>query len=131
MVEPEINFYEAMGGAPIFTELVKRFYDQVKINPILKPMYPEKDMAGAARRLQLFLEQYWGGPKTYEAERGHPRLRMRHIGFKIGDQERQAWLECMHSALIDLEMPEELKEKMWEYFQYAAFSMMNQDRTIS
>jgi len=128
---PEINYYEAMGGEPVFNELVHRFYLNVSQNPVLKPMYPEKDMNGAEQRLRLFLMQYWGGPDTYSHERGHPRLRMRHMGFHIGKVEFDAWLQCMHAALIDLDMVEELKEKMWEYFQYAAYSMINQPQTLS
>jgi len=83
-------------------------------------------MAGAKERLMLFLEQYWGGPTTYSDSRGHPRLRMRHAGFVIGQAEKEAWLRCAHSAIIDLDMAEELKEELWTYFQYAAHSMMNQ-----
>ena len=113
MMEQNINYYQEIGGEPIFTELVRRFYEKVKVNAVLAPMYPEKDMEGAERRLRMFLEQYWGGPDTYAQERGHPRLRMRHMGFHIGDAEREAWLQCMHSALIDLNISEELKEKMW------------------
>ncbi len=130
MSEEQINYYQAMGGAPIFSELVHKFYENVKNNLVLKPMYPEKDLDGAERRLRMFLEQYWGGPDTYSQERGHPRLRMRHMVFHIGELEKDEWLNCMHKALIDLEMAEELKEKLWEYLQYAAFSMMNQERIV-
>ena len=121
-----INFYEKMGGEKNFLELTRRFYENVSKNPVLKPMYPEDDMAGAERRLRMFLEQYWGGPNTYSQERGHPRLRMRHMPFYISKVEHDAWLQCMHAALIDLEMAEEMKEELWTYFQYAANSMINQ-----
>ena len=124
MSEP--SFYERMGGEVIFKELTKRFYQEVSQNEVLKPMYPEDDMTGAEERLRLFLEQYWGGPTTYSDTRGHPRLRMRHAPFKIGNVEHDAWLACMHKAVIDLEMAEELKEELWTYFQYAAHSMKNQ-----
>jgi len=122
----EVNFYEKMGGEKNFLELTRRFYENVSKNPVLKPMYPEDDMAGAERRLRMFLEQYWGGPNTYSQERGHPRLRMRHMPFYISKVEHDAWLQCMHAALIDLEMAEEMKEELWTYFQYAANSMINQ-----
>ena len=98
----EATFYERAGGAATFKELTKRFYQQVAANPILKPMYPEDDMAGAEERLALFLEQYWGGPSTYSEQRGHPRLRMRHAPFHIATPEHDAWLACMHAAVIDL-----------------------------
>ena len=122
----EVNFYEKMGGEKNFLELTRRFYENVSKNPVLKPMYPEDDMAGAERRLRMFLEQYWGGPNTYSQERGHPRLRMRHMPFYISKVEHDAWLQCMHAALIDLDMAEEMKEELWTYFQYAANSMINQ-----
>jgi hemoglobin len=128
MSEP--SFYERMGGEVIFKELTKRFYQEVSENQVLKPMYPEGDMAGAEERLRLFLEQYWGGPTTYSDTRGHPRLRMRHAPFKIGNVEHDAWLACMHKAVIDLDMVEELKEELWTYFQYAAHSMKNQPENI-
>jgi hemoglobin len=122
----EINFYEKMGGEKNFRELTKRFYQNVANNPVLKPMYPEEDMEGAEKRLRMFLEQYWGGPGTYSEERGHPRLRMRHAPFYISKVEHDAWLQCMHAAIIDLDMAEEMKEELWTYFQYAANSMINQ-----
>ena len=101
-----------MGGEKNFLELTRRFYENVSKNPVLKPMYPEDDMAGAERRLRMFLEQYWGGPNTYSQERGHPRLRMRHMPFYISKVEHDAWLQCMHAALIDLEMAEDMKEEL-------------------
>ena len=69
---------------PFFEALVGRFYDGVETDPVLRPLYPEPDLAGARHRLTLFLAQYWGGPTTYDEERGHPRLRMRHAPFAIG-----------------------------------------------
>ena len=81
------NYYELFGGEAFFSDLVSQFYAHVATNEILRPMYPESDMKGAARRLQMFLEQYWGGPTTYQEERGHPRLRMRHAGFHINPAE--------------------------------------------
>ncbi|MSY42106.1 MAG: globin, partial [Actinobacteria bacterium] len=74
MSEPtagEISPYEALGGQEFFTELVANFYRRVAVDPILRPMYPDADLTEAERRLCLFLEQYWGGPKTYSDERGH------------------------------------------------------------
>ena len=77
------SFYEEIGGEAFFTDLVSQFYAQVAVDPILRPMYPETDLKAAALRLQWFLEQYWGGPSTYQENRGHPRLRMRHAEFHI------------------------------------------------
>ncbi len=119
------NYYEEFGGEPFFADLVSQFYAQVATNEILRPMYPESDMKGAARRLQLFLEQYWGGPTTYQLERGHPRLRMRHAGFHINPAAKEAWLDCMKSAVDGMEMKPELREKLWRYLEGAALHMVN------
>lgn len=121
----EVSFYERAGGHRTFALLTHRFYAAVAVDPILSPMYPAQDMQGAEDRLRMFLEQYWGGPTTYQAERGHPRLRMRHMSFHIATPEHDAWLRCMHSAVIDLPIAEDLKEELWSYFQYAAHSMKN------
>ena len=103
------NYYEEFGGEPFFADLVSQFYAHVATNEILRPMYPESDMKGAARRLQMFLEQYWGGPTTYQEERGHPRLRMRHAGFHINPAARDAWMSCMKAAVDGMEMEAEAK----------------------
>jgi hemoglobin len=88
-------------------------------------MYPESDMKGAAHRLQIFLEQYWGGPTTYQEERGHPRLRMRHAGFKIGPAAKDAWLTCMRQAVEGMEMETQAQEKLWRYLEGAAEHLLN------
>jgi hemoglobin len=128
MSEP--SFYERAGGSVTFRELAKSFYQEVSKNDVLRPMYPEQDLAGAQERLALFLEQYWGGPTTYSDTRGHPRLRMRHAPFHIGTLVHDQWLACMHKAVINLEIAEELREELWTYFQYAAHSMKNQPDLI-
>ena len=120
------NYYEIFGGEAFFADLVSQFYAQVATNEILRPMYPESDMKGAARRLQLFLEQYWGGPTTYQEERGHPRLRMRHAGFHINPAAKDAWLSCMKAAIDGVEMDEAHREKLWRYLEGAALHMVNQ-----
>lgn len=119
------NYYEAFGGEPFFADLVSQFYARVATNEILRPMYPERDMTGAARRLQMFLEQYWGGPTTYSEERGHPRLRMRHAGFHIGPAARDAWLTCMREAVDGMEMEAAAREKLWRYLEGAAEHLLN------
>lgn len=123
-----MTFYEEMGGHETFEQLVSHFYALVSVDPVLRPMYPDDDMKGAAERLMLFLEQYWGGPNTYSEQRGHPRLRMRHAPFHIGELERDAWLKNMKSAVDELEMKPELKEQLWDYMVMAANSMVNQPR---
>jgi hemoglobin len=89
-------------------------------------MYPESDMKGAAKRLQMFLEQYWGGPTTYQEERGHPRLRMRHAGFHINQEARDAWIDCMKQAVDGCGLEGEAKEKLWRYLEGAANHLVNQ-----
>ena len=119
------NYYELFGGEAFFADLVSQFYAQVAINEILRPMYPESDMQGAAHRLQIFLEQYWGGPTTYQEERGHPRLRMRHAGFHINPAAKEAWLACMSTAVDGTNLQPELREKLWRYLEGAALHMVN------
>lgn len=120
------NFYERFGGAQAFERLVRTFYDNVKRDSLLRPMYPDEDFEGAERRLRMFLEQYWGGPHAYSDERGHPRLRMRHAPYTIGVAERDAWLACMKPAVDEMGLSEELYRELWGYLEGAATFMMNQ-----
>jgi len=120
------TFYEEVGGATFFSDLVSQFYAHVATDPILRPMYPDTDMKGAAERLQMFLEQYWGGPTTYQESRGHPRLRMRHAGFQIDSAARDAWLNAMHTVVSGIEMNEEHRQQLWSYLEMAANAMVNQ-----
>jgi hemoglobin len=117
----EVSFYEAVGGEETFRRLVHRFYEGVAADPILRPLYPEEDLGPAEERLRLFLIQYWGGPRTYSERRGHPRLRMRHAPFPIGQREREAWLAHMRDAVEEIALPEPL-----EKIVMAANSMVNQ-----
>ncbi len=120
------NFYEQVGGEKFFADLTSQFYAVVATDPILRPMYPETDMKGAALRLQWFLEQYWGGPSTYQENRGHPRLRMRRAEFSIDTKARDAWLNAMRTAVDGVEITEDLKQELWSYLEMAAHSMVNQ-----
>ncbi|HET7472075.1 MAG TPA: globin [Candidatus Limnocylindrales bacterium] len=123
----EATLYELAGGMPFFERLVGRFYDGVAEDPILRPIYPEEDLTGARRRLTLFLAQYWGGPRTYDDERGHPRLRMRHAPFAIGPAERDAWLVRMRAAIAEMGPPPEVAERLDAYIEMAAEAMRNRD----
>ena len=120
------TFYEEVGGEPFFNDFVSQFYARVATDPILRPMYPEKDMQGAALRLKMFLEQYWGGPGTYSEERGHPRLRMRHAGFHIDRTAHDAWINAMRKAVDGVEIKPEQKEVLWGYLEMAAAGLVNQ-----
>ncbi len=119
------EFFERAGGEQTFRLLVQRFYQDVAMDPLLRPLYPEEDLGPAADRLALFLIQYWGGPGTYSQTRGHPRLRMRHAPFVIGEAERDAWLRHMRTALTSLELPEDVSGRIWDYLSMAADSMRN------
>jgi hemoglobin len=122
---PEASFYDLVGGEATFHRLVARFYAGVAADPVLSAVYPEQDLAAAEERLRLFLMQYWGGPRTYSERRGHPRLRMRHARFAIGERERLAWLARMRAALDSLQLPAEQARTLWDYLEMAAFSLQN------
>ena len=127
MSTPEqITFYEAVGGEETFRRLVARFYQGVAADPLLRPLYPEEDLAGAEERLRDFLIQYWGGPNTYSQKRGHPALRMRHARFAIGQAERDAWLRHMTEAVDSLELPQELRAILLDYLAMASRALINQ-----
>lgn len=119
------SFYEEVGGHETFVRLVDRFYEGVADDELLRPMYPEQDLTGARHRLTTFLEQYWGGPKTYGAERGHPRLRMRHAVFPVSPAARDAWLGHMHAAIASLELPPLYEQTLADYIDRAAHSLVN------
>lgn len=120
------SFYEQVGGEKFFSDLVSQFYSHVATDPILRPMYPESDLKGAAERLKMFLEQYWGGPTNYQEARGHPRLRMRHAGFHINKVAHDAWLDAMRQAVDGMNMDAALRAQLWSYIEMAADSMVNQ-----
>jgi len=117
--------YAAIGGDETFRRLVERFYAGVAEDPILRPLYPEQDLGPAAERLRMFLIQYWGGPTTYSEQRGHPRLRMRHVPFTIGTAQRDAWLRHMRDALDTLGLPPAYEQLLWQYLTSAAESLRN------
>jgi hemoglobin len=119
------SFYDQIGGAEAFRRLVHRFYQGVADDPLLRPLYPDVDLGDAEVRLRMFLEQYWGGPKTYGEMRGHPRLRMRHAPFRIGPGERDAWLVHMRAAVDELGLDAEHEATLWGYLASAADSLVN------
>jgi hemoglobin len=123
----EPSLYEAVGGEETFRRLVSRFYSEVAKDPQLRPVYPSRDLGPAEEHLRLFLIQYWGGPGTYGERRGHPRLRMRHARFAIGEAERDAWLRHMRTALDELDLDEARDAQLWDYLVMAAHSLVNTD----
>src|SRR5262245_5104704 len=121
------TFYDAVGGAETFRKLIAAFYRRVPDDPILGAMYPADDLAAAEERLRMFLEQYWGGPRTYSDLRGHPRLRMRHVRFAVTPTARDHWLELMRAALDEVGMDPDRDQEIWTYLVMAAHSMVNTD----
>lgn len=119
------TFYDAVGGHDTFERLVSGFYARVANDPVLTAIYPDHDWAAAARRLLLFLEQYWGGPRTYTETRGHPRLRARHAEFRIDVEARDHWLSHMRAALDDLGLPAEADSTIWSYLTRGADVLVN------
>ena len=119
------SFHAAVGGTATFARLVEEFYARVAEDDVLRPMYPESDLAPAAERLRMVLEQYWGGPTTYGELRGHPRLRLRHAPFPIDGVARDRWLTHMRAALETLELPPLAHAQVWDYLERAAHAMVN------
>jgi len=119
------SFYAQVGGSETFRKLTERFYAGVAADPDFRAIYPEEDLRPAAMRLQLFLEQYWGGPTTYSERRGHPRLRMRHMPFTVDSKARDTWLRHMRAAVDSLELPPLQEATLWDYFDRAAHSLQN------
>jgi hemoglobin len=124
---PAPSLYSAVGGMPFFEALVGRFYAAVADDPTLRPLYPEADLGPAQRRLTLFLAQYWGGPTTYDQERGHPRLRMRHAPFAIGSPQRDRWLLHMRASIDASGADIGVRGRLHDYMTMAAEAMRNRD----
>ena len=113
---PSSNFHGSSGGDGWAVALTPT---------LLRPVYPGADLGPAEEHLRLFLIQYWGGPRTYSEQRGHPKLRMRHAPFRIGEAERDAWLGHMRTALDELRLDPQLDAQIWDYLVTAAYSLVN------
>ena len=124
----QVSLYEAVGGEPVFRQLVDDFYAGVAEDPVLRPLYEGDDLEPAKERLRMFLEQYWGGPTTYGETRGHPRLRMRHVTWRIGEAERDAWLQHMLAAVTRLDVPDRARAAIWDHLERAAHTLVNVPR---
>jgi hemoglobin len=120
----EEEVYETIGDEG-FTRLVRAFYAQVPADPILGPMYPRDDLAGAEQRLRDFLIGRFGGPPRYVEQRGHPRLRMRHAPFAIDEAARNRWVQLMDGALAETRLPEDCATVLREFFHSTATFMIN------
>ncbi len=122
--DDEPTAYERWGGEKFFTGLVERFYAGVAGDPLLRPLYPD-DLTEPTTHLALFLMQYWGGPRTYSEERGHPRLRMRHAPFAIGTAQADAWLRHMTEAVRSAGLDPADQRELLDYLEMAARSLIN------
>ena len=125
VTQPQRSFYDEVGGHDTFNAIVSRFYELVREDEILLPLYPPEDLDAAEVRLRMFLEQYWGGPSTYSEQRGHPRLGMRHAPFAVTPTQADRWLRHMHRALDEAGMSPEQTQQFWEYVVRAAHFLVN------
>ncbi|WP_026954298.1 cyanoglobin [Algoriphagus vanfongensis] len=125
-MNPFQSIYELVGENTI-RQLATYFYEEVAMNAELRKRYPEEDLKPAERRLYLFLLQVFGGPQTYSEERGHPRLRMRHLNWKIDGTMRNHWLNAMLAAMDRLSLEPEARELMLGYFVKVANHMINHE----
>lgn len=112
-------------GEDGFARLVAAFYRRVPSDPILGPMYPAHDLAGAEQRLRDFLVGRFGGPSRYIEQRGHPRLRMRHAPFSIDTAARDRWLELMSHAFVEAQLPSDAEHALREFFEGVATMVIN------
>ncbi len=122
----ETSLYQRVGGTPWFTALVDRFYRGVESDPVLRPLYPE-DLEGPRQRLTGFLIQYWGGPADYSAQRGHPRLRMRHFPFPIGPAARDAWYRLMAESVRQGGPEPDDEAQLLAYFEHTTNFLVNHE----
>jgi hemoglobin len=114
-----------MIGAEGFERLVAAFYRRVAADEILRPLYPEEDLAQAEVRLREFLVQRFGGPTHYSDKRGHPRLRMRHAPFVVDQRGRDRWVELMEAAMAEAKLPEQVVPVLRQFFANTATFMIN------
>ena len=119
------TFYDAIGGYDTIAGIVDRFYAGVADDEVLRPLYPEEDLAPAQERFTLFLVQYWGGPTTYNETRGHPRLRMRHAPFAVTPRAKDHWLLHFRAGLDAAGLSPEHDAQFWDYVTHAAQFMVN------
>jgi hemoglobin len=119
------NFYEAVGGEPVFETLVKRFFEKVSKDELLMTMYKAEELEESAWRLKAYLELLWGGPRTYEEFRGAPRLRVRHMEFKIDSEARECWMSYMRESIKSLNLHKAHELEMLERMEQIALAMQN------
>lgn len=120
------SFYDEVGGRPVFETIVDRFYEIAIADPTLRPLFATSDAATVRRRITAFFVQYWGGPRDYSRERGHPRLALRHSHFRIERAEYDAWLAAMRAALEGPKLTAEQRAVFYDYLVAAAARLTGQ-----
>jgi hemoglobin len=123
-VDPVGWIVPELGEAPL-RALVAAFYQRVPGDDLLGPMYPAEDLAGAERRLADFLVERCGGPPCYSEQRGHPRLRMRHLGFPVDRAARDRWMGLMDAALGEVGLPEPAGSALRTFLDGVATFLIN------
>lgn len=123
--ETESTLFKRVGGQGFFVSLIERFYDLVESDPVLRPIYPT-DLEPGKAHLAAFLAEYWGGPPRYSLQRGHPRLRMRHAQFPIGQTVRDSWIGHMIAAVNSADLNPGDAVELIGYFDRTATFLMNQ-----
>ena len=121
----ETDIYSIIGEEG-FARLIAAFYRQVPNDDVLGPMYPEHDREGAEQRLRDFLIFRFGGPQRYIEQRGHPRLRARHLPFRINQTARDRWLQLMNNAFASASLPEEVEHQLRSFFEQTSTFMINE-----
>jgi len=129
-VEVKLSMFERIGGAVIIDRLVESFYDRVDSLPEVKTIRAMHgpDLGPTRQILKRYLCEWMGGPKLYSVEKGHPRLRQRHMGFQIGEAERDAWLLCMRGALEQTVGDVDARQEIYAAMAKLADWMRNQAR---
>ena len=120
----ELDLY-GMVGEEGFERLIAAFYRRVPGDDILGPMYPPGDLPGAEQRLRDFLVGRFGGPQRYMEQRGHPRLRMRHMPFTIDPAARDRWLQHMTAALDEVRFPPQADAMLRDFFGAVSTMLIN------
>lgn len=120
----EYNVY-SMIGEEGFERLIAAFYKQIPQDEILGPMYTGRKLADAEQRLRDFLVVRFGGPARYLEQRGHPRLRMRHNPFPIDQTARDRWIQLMHNAFQEAQLPADAEELLRSFFASTSTFLIN------
>ncbi|MDP9326100.1 MAG: globin [Candidatus Dormibacteraeota bacterium] len=124
--DADSSLFDRVGGEAWFVALVDRFYHLVEDDPVLRPLYPE-DLSGPRQHLAGFLAQRWGGPSKYSEARGHPRLRMRHAPFAIGQAERDVWFQHMSAALAAGQLDDADRAELRAFFDSTSTMLINRE----